>query len=238
MTPKKNHTLSQAERQATIYALLQEKMRLAIRHTLISVLEEEVENFVQAALYQRKPSRKDYRNGYYERNLVTTIGEIEDLTVTRTCGGFHTELFERYQRRRAELDESICDIFVKGVSTTGVGEIIEALTDTHPSPSTVSRVFHSLEEEFTGWKQRQLQAHYLYVFADGTSFTVIYDENGCKMPILVEEDGKRDVLAFTMGERENQKAWKTCWTTSRSGACKGSICGLPMATRPCSRRSI
>ncbi len=212
MTPKKNHTLTPAERQATIHELLQEKMRLAIQKSLITVLEEEVENFVQAALYQRTPSRKDYRNGYYERNLVTTMGEIEDLPVPRTRGGFHTELFERYQRRQAELDESICDMFVKGVSTTGVGEIIETLTDTHPSPSTVSRVFHSLEEEFTGWKQRQLQARYLYVFADGTYFTVIYDEAGCKMPILavigIDEDGKREVLAFTVGERENQKAWE------------------------------
>ncbi len=212
MTPRRNHTLSQAERQATIHELLQEKMQLAIRHTLITVLEEEVENFIQAALYQRTPNRKDYRNGHYERDLVTTMGEIEELPVPRTRSSFHTELFERYQRRQAELDESICDMFVKGVSTAGVGEIIEALTDTHPSPSTVSRVFHSLEDEFTSWKQRKLQAHYLYVFADGTYFTVIYDETGCKMPILavigIDGEGKREVLAFTVGERENQKAWE------------------------------
>lgn len=148
MTPRRNHTLSQAERQATIHELLQEKMQLAIRHTLITVLEEEVDNLIQAALYQRTPNRKDYRNGHYERDLVTTMGEIEELPVPRTRRSFHTELFERYQRRQAELDESICDMFVKGVSTAGVGEIIEALTDTHPSPSTVSRVFHSLEDEF------------------------------------------------------------------------------------------
>ncbi len=212
MAPRRNHTLSPSERQATIHELLQEKMRLSIRHTLITVLEEEVETFIQAALYQRTPDRKDYRNGHYERNLVTTMGAIEDLPVPRTRSGFHTELFERYQRRQAELDESICEMFVGGVSTVGVGEIIETLTDTHPSPSTVSRVFHSLEDEFAGWKKRELKAHYLYVFADGTYFSVIYDENGCKMPILavigIDEDGKREVLAFSVGERENQKAWE------------------------------
>jgi len=101
MTPKKNHTLSQAERQAAFHDLLQERMRLAIRHTLVSVLEEEVDNFIQAALYQRTPERKDYRNGHYERDLVTTLGEIEDLPVPRTRGGFRTQLFERYQRRQA-----------------------------------------------------------------------------------------------------------------------------------------
>ncbi len=93
-----------------------------------------------------------------------------------------------------------------------VGNVIEVLTGVHPSPSAVSRVFHSLETEFAGWKQRKLKAHYLYVFADGTYFTVIYDQNGCKMPILafvgIDEDGRRDVLAFSVGERENQQAWE------------------------------
>jgi putative transposase len=212
MTPTSKHKLSKAERQATIHDLLQERMRLAIRHTLITVLEEEVAGFIQAALYQRTPTRRDYRNGHYERNLVTTVGELEDLAVPRTRHGFRTELFERYQRRQTELDELIGEMFVQGVSTAQVGNLVEALTGAHPSPSTVSRVFHSLEGEFETWKKRSLQAHYLYVFADGTYFTVIYAQEGCKMPILavigIDPEGHRDILAFTVGARENQPAWE------------------------------
>lgn len=212
MTPTTKDKLSKTERQATLHDLLQERMRLAIRHTLITVLEEEVEGFIQAALYQRTPARQDYRNGHYERNLITTVGELEDLPVPRTRQGFRTELFERYQRRQIELDELMGDMFVQGVSTAQVGNILEALTGTHPSPSTVSRVFHSLESEFETWKTRTLQAHYLYIFADGTYFSVIYDEEGCKMPILavigIDPEGQRDILAFTVGARENQPAWE------------------------------
>ena len=117
MTSQTKDTFSGAERQAAIHELLQEQMRLAIRHTFITVLEEEVNGFIQAALYQRTPERQDHRNGYYERDLVTTSGEIEDLPVPRTRKGFHTQLFESYQRRQAELDEAICNMFVQGVST-------------------------------------------------------------------------------------------------------------------------
>jgi transposase-like protein len=187
-------------------------MRLNIRMTFITVLEEEVNGFIQAALYQRTPERQGYRNGHYDRDLVTTVGKIEDLPVPRTRDGFHTQLFEHYQRRQAELDEAICNMFVQGVSTSKVGDVVEALTGDHPSPSTVSRVFHTLEGEYEGWKARKLQAHYLYAFADGTYFTVIYDHEGVKMPILavigIDPEGKREVLAFCVGERENQDAWE------------------------------
>jgi transposase-like protein len=212
MTPATNHKRLDGEGQAVIEELLQERLRLAIKYTLVQVLEEEVDAFVNAAPYQRTPERRDQRNGKYERDLGTSMGVIEDLPVPRTRQGFRTELFERYHRRQSELDEAILEMFVGGVSTGRVGEVVEALSSVNLSSSTVSRIFHSLDEEFEGWKDRPLQSHYLYVFADGTYFTVIYGEEGCKMPILavigIDETGKREVLAFTVGERENQQAWE------------------------------
>jgi putative transposase len=212
MTPKTNHKRLDSEGQALVGELLQERLRLAIKYTLVQILEEEVEAFVQAAPYQRTAERRDYRNGFYERDLGTSMGVIEDLSIPRTRNGFRTELFERYQRRQAELDGAILDMFVQGVSMEQVGNVVETLTGAHPSPSTVSRVFHSLEGEFENWKKRSLRSHYLYAFADGTYFSVIYDETGCKMPILavigIDAEGKREVLAFRVGERENQTAWE------------------------------
>lgn len=212
MTPKANHKQIDVEGQATIQELLQEKLRLAIKLTMIQTLEEEVEAFVRAEPYQRTAERRDYRNGTYPRDLGTSMGVVAELPVPRTRKGFRSEIFERYQRRQAELDKSICEMFVQGVSTEKVGGIIETLSGSHPSPSTVSRIFHTLEEEFNGWKKRSLQAHYLYALADGTYFSVIYDGKGEKMPILavigIDVEGKRDVLGFTTGDRENQQAWE------------------------------
>jgi putative transposase len=212
MTPKVHHKQISAENQETVRDLLQEKLRVAVRYTLIEALEEEVQAYIQAARYERSDQRQDQRNGTYKRNLGTAMGELEDLPVPRTRKGFRTQLFERYKRRQAELDDSICDMFVYGVSTEKVGQVLETLSGSHPSPSTVSRVFHTLEEEFEQWKKRPLSAHYLYVITDGTYFSVIYDGQGTKMPILavigIDETGKREVLGFSAGDRENQQAWE------------------------------
>jgi len=99
-----------------------------------------------------------------------------------------------------------------GVSMARVGEVVETLTGTKPSASTVSRVFHTLESEDEQWKTRKLNERYVSAFADGTYCTVIYNGQGCKMPILavvgIAETGARDVLAFSVGDRENEQAWK------------------------------
>lgn len=212
MTPKVHHKQISAENQEAFRDLLQEKLKLAVRYTLICALEEEVEAYIQAEPYERTPHRQDQRNGRYTRNLGTALGEIEDLPVPRTRKGFRSQLFARYKRRQAELDESICEMFVYGVSTEKVGHVLETLSGSRPSPSTVSRVFHTLEEEFEAWKKRPLQSRYLYVIADGTYFSVIYDGQGAKMPILavigIDLEGKREVLGFSTGDRENQQAWE------------------------------
>jgi transposase-like protein len=212
MTPKREHTEVPSLSQTDFNELLQAKLRDAVHYVLATVLEEEVEAFVGASRYQRNDQRRDHRNGSYRRDLVTNVGQIQDMAVPRTRRGFRTQLFERYQRRQAQLDEAMCDMFVGGVSTGRVGEVIEGLTGTKPSPSTVSRVFHTLEGEFADWKTRPLAAEYAYAFADGTYFNVIYAGQEHNMPILavvgINLAGEREVLAFSVGERENQSAWE------------------------------
>ena len=214
MTPtlKTQDTQPAAPRQVEFQELLHEKLRQAIRLTLIAVLDEEVSAYIGAGRYERGGARCDQRNGTYPRDLGTTAGVLAAVPVPRTRKGFHTQIFERYQRRQAELDTALAELFIGGVSQAQVGQIVGRLTDSPaPSPSTVSRVFHSLADEFATWKQRALAPHYAYLFVDATYFTVIYDGAGVKTPVLaavgIRPDGTREVLAFTSGASENQAAW-------------------------------
>ena len=217
MTPEIKSNEPSPISQDEFHEMVAEKMRAAVRLTLVAVMNEEVEAFVGAPYGEPSPTRRDYRNGHYQRDLVTTAGRIEGLTVPRTRGGYRTQVFEQYQRRQRELDAAIGEMFVKGISMVGVGHVMTTLTGKPISPSAVSRVHHGLEAEYAQWKVRALSERYVYVFADGTYFSVIYgdDETGReahKTPILaligITEAGKREVIAFTIGERENQGAWE------------------------------
>jgi len=63
MTPKPDHKQIGEENQETLRDLLQEKMKLAIRYTLIQALEEEVEAYIQAGPYERTENRQDIAMG-------------------------------------------------------------------------------------------------------------------------------------------------------------------------------
>jgi len=143
MTRQKHDTQDGNESQANFEAMLREKLQQAVRTALISVLEEEVDAFIGAARYERSDQRQDYRNGHYARSLDTSMGHIDDLPVPRTRAGYQTQVFERSHRRRTDLDQTIGEMFIGGVSMTRVGEVVETLTGTKPSASTVSRVFHT-----------------------------------------------------------------------------------------------
>jgi putative transposase len=146
VTHPQHDTQEQDESQDTFATLLREKVQQAVRTALISVLEAEVDAFIGAVRYERSEQRQDYRHGHYSRSLETSMGQIEDLLVPRTRGGYQTQLFERSHRRRSDLDQSIGERFIGGVSMTRVGEVVETLTGTKPSASTVSRVFHTKDQ--------------------------------------------------------------------------------------------
>jgi putative transposase len=126
LTEKTNEALTGS--QEAFEQMLQDRLWQAVRVALITVLEEEVTAFIGALPYERNEQRRDQRNGHYTRDLETTMGLIADLPVPRTRRGYQTQVFERYHRRREELDTAIGAVFIGGVSTARVGQVIETLT--------------------------------------------------------------------------------------------------------------
>ena len=69
---------------------------------------------------------RDRRNGYYSRQLLSELGDIE-LSVPRTRRFCPTAVLKSYARRAPEIDRAILAGFVLGLSTRKVGEVLLAL---------------------------------------------------------------------------------------------------------------
>ncbi len=84
MTHTDNHIEDVLVSQEAFEQMVKERLRQAVCVALISVLEEEVTVFIGAKPYERSQGRRDHRNGYYHRDLETTVGQLADLPVPRT----------------------------------------------------------------------------------------------------------------------------------------------------------
>jgi putative transposase len=184
----------------------------AMRILIEEVMCEELEQCLGAAWGEITPERKGYRNGSYTRDLVTRTGRIEDLNVPRDREGmFHSQAFERYSRYEPEVAEALTQMFVSGTSTHKVGEVAQTLMGVAPSASSVSRLNHTLTEQYEAWRERPLLAHYRILYLDGIHFTVRHgtqtDSTIILTALAVDLEGNKEVLALRACAEEDKDGW-------------------------------
>ena len=189
---------------------MRELFRGAVRMTLESVLEETVLELCGAARGVRGP-RKDVRNGSYLRGLLTSMGHLE-VTVPRTRNsGSAADVIGRYKRRTEELDDAITSAYVHGVSTRDMSEITKSLMGEEVSRSTVSRVTKTLEDNVEALRSAPIEGPMPYLFLDATFIDARWARKVENVAALVADgvgmDGKRTLLAVTIGAQESEASW-------------------------------
>ena len=79
------------------------------------ILQAEMSDHLGAGRYERSEDRTGYRNGSYERQLTTRVGQLT-LEVPRCKGSsFSTKLLKRYQRSEKALVLTLMEMVVQGV---------------------------------------------------------------------------------------------------------------------------
>jgi len=192
---------------------------------LLSLVRSQFKSFLEMSLdleltahlgcsrHQRTDGRQGYRNGYYTRDLETGFGLLEQIKVPRCrTAGFQPSLFQRYQRRRAEVDRFAQALFFAGVSTRGVGEVLEVLLGIAPSAATVSRIVAQLDRAVRAFHRRPLPDDYVYLFLDGLTVTLKELPEAKKRLVLVAygltTQGQRVLLDYRVVQSESSTEWE------------------------------
>ena len=186
--------------------------RRALKQLLEGAMKAEVVGYLQRQKYERGKVVVDYRNGYYHRNLVTSLGLIPRLMVPRTRKlGCRTKVFRRYQRRWKEVDDWIRGVFIAGVSTRDVRWVTKALLNASVSAGTVSSITKALDQEVSRFHRQLLKDEYVYVFFDGVVKKVVSCGQAVKKVILVaygiRQDGRREVIDYWLAKSESEHDW-------------------------------
>lgn len=197
--------------------ILESSLDDILKSTMVLILNEymkqEQSDYLNAQSYERSAERRDYRNGYYEREFLMNIGNVP-LRVPRTRSGeFHTTAFEKYERSDQSFLLALVEMVVNGVSTRKVTNVVQQLCGESVSKSFVSSLTDKLDPVVEEWADRSLgDIYYPYVFVDAMYIKVREHERVVSKAVYIAtaigEDGKRHVLGFNVDHEENYEAWK------------------------------
>ena len=135
------------------------KISEIVRKTVKEFMESLMKGEIQAYLEENSGSR----NGYYERDLGTRYGKINDLKIPRDRNKeFQTALFEKYQRN-VGIDDLVVSMYSKGISTRKMAEILEELFHNKYSKSTISRITVNADQDLCKIAGLKL-IHFIYSF--------------------------------------------------------------------------
>jgi putative transposase len=175
--------------------------------------ERQRDRFAVVEAYERNDEqRRDYRNGYYERDFVTVLGTLR-LRIARTRGqSFLPAGLAEFQRRAPEVSLLIREAFLRGISTRQVGRVVAIVTGKTVSAQTVSRLTRDLDEAVQQFHQAPLSDNWAYLFLDGVNLKVRRESGRKCVQMLVaygvRQDGRRELLSFMRSQGESQGAWE------------------------------
>jgi putative transposase len=131
-------------------------------------------------------------------------------------GGMAFSVFDRYERRRRDVDCAIGRLFLNGVSTRKLTGIVKDLYGQEVSAQTVSSTLAYLDRERAAFRDKPISDTVEFLFLDGLSQKI--REIGIERRVMLcafaihrkepgEEHRRREMLSFQLTEVEDEVSW-------------------------------
>jgi len=201
---------------ASLMQMVNEQGTEAVTETFRILLNEamkiERDQVLGAAAYERTESRKGYANGYKPKGIETRMGRmVVDVPQVRGDVQFYPSALEKGCRSERALKLAIAEMYVQGVSTRRVTEVLEKMCGLSVSSAQVSRVAALLDEELDKWRNRPLgQVPYLVLDAHYEKVRTAGCVLSCAVltAVGIDTDGRRSILGVSVSLSERETHWR------------------------------
>jgi len=168
---------------------------------------------LRAQPYERTDERLGRANGFKPKTLATRVGEVE-LRIPQVRDGvpFYPSALERGVRSEQALNLAMAQMYVQGVSTRKVTQIVEELCGHEVSSTRVSQCAAKLDEQLELWRKRRLEA-YPYLILDARYEKVrqggVLVDCAVLIAMGIGTDGKRAILGVSAALSEAEAHWRS-----------------------------
>jgi transposase-like protein len=201
----------------------------ALRILVNEAAKIERAEYLGAKPHERSPDRRDYANGYKPKTLLTRLGEITFSVPQTRDAGFYPSALEKGSRTEQALNLALAEMYVQGVSTRKVIEVLQRLVGPEVSISStqVSRATERLDTGLAAWRERPLGAT-PYVLLDARYERVREAgqlvDGAVLVAIGITDTGHRRVLGVSVALSEAEVHWRAFL----DNLIKRGLCGVKL----------
>lgn len=185
----------------------------SLKYWVEQSLGDAINRKIGVGWYSRGDGRTGYRNGYYERLLVTPYGSVTVKVPRLRDGSYEHGLFGRQELFTKEVCDLLMEVYLAGVSTRRVGETLKKVLGYEVSAGTVSEVCKGLDKLVRKFWRRNIGDNWRYLLLDGVVIknrSALGSEKRFVLCALgISKEGKKEILAFKQMESESEIAWET-----------------------------
>lgn len=183
-----------------------------LRILLNEAMKIERDNALCAGPYERTECRRGYANGYKPKTVDTRLGKLAvDVPQVRGDVDFYPSSLEKGCRSERALKLAIAEMYVKGISTRRVTDVLEKMCGLDISSTQVSRAAKALDEQLEKWRNRLL-GDYLYLLLDAHYEKVRQNGSVLSCAVLtaigINTDGRREVIGVSVSLSEAETHWR------------------------------
>ena len=151
------------------------------------------------------------RNGYGQKTVHTTKGDITIDTPREGDGSFEPQLISKRQRDVSGIEDKVLAMYARGMSQRDISKTIEDIYGFSISHEMVSDITDAILPKLEEWRNRPLKKCYAFLFVDCMYVTLRsgYEAKECAVYTILGYDlnGHKDILGLWLSESESKNYW-------------------------------
>ena len=143
-------------------------------------------------------STDNRRNGYTNKKVRTSAGEVEIKVPRDRASSFEPQLIPKRQKDVSEIEEKVLAMYAKEMSQRDIAETIEDIYGFEISRETVLQITDCVLDKLDDWQNRPLKRMYTFLFVDCMYATIRkeYESKNYAVYMILDYDldGQKDIL--------------------------------------------
>lgn len=165
----------------------------------------------EAAKEKAAKQQSNSRNGHSTKTVLTGDTQLEIEVPRDRKGEYEPVLIPRHCRRFDGFDEVILSLYSRGMTTRDIQEHLRELYQVEISPTLISNVTASVQEDIVEWQNRPLDEVYPILFFDAIQVKVRQEgkvsNRAIYVALAITMEGTKEVLGLWSGENEGARFW-------------------------------